>query len=1579
MPRIKKKVQRPKKPKHEIKTFKEPVKHIELENELNNLVMGKVQNKEIIFSPVVKDEFSTERLEETDKILEIPQEISTTVKLEIPEDYPSELPAEKAGFRTSGVDISSASVNVDTNIDDYGDIIPEEQTKNLVEIPDIYDIKGEEEAKKPKRKLEKIKKEIEKIKVKNSALQIYSDDLDQELQIISPSIITTVDLETAQNLISSVPIVMGEEIPEEGEELQDIISGASIRLEEQPEKEGFRKTKMIFDITQEYSTAMIKYLRKRQKARLKKKEKLSLPLELPYKVGDHVVYDYIYYQNINAVLVGVTSEKLTFLDTENLSKAPKIKGKFKGKEFTVDRKDIENIFFISELPMELNYVEIMARYPNTDWGKSAGIFTSTEKYSGFEGKSLVISKEEISLGDRIGATVTKTRHVEGIVLSLKTSGMFISSVGINKGINRGLFYVKYDLDSLKKIPRPPPCPGGRSDESIKIKKENEKINKIKDILISPVTEIERSNIKSKIFNSLSKIYNIDHEKLTSKPEEQPRFYLFRFPNWDEYIEREYKLFKTDRLKKQITEENIMFDEVEKLRKESEKISGENLRKELAGVNIQIKKLGAGNVEEIKNKLETFSGELNTIIYDVSEFQLFLDALYTEKSNLADEDPELRDISSFYASRSMPQSLIELEAEKKLSKRERYEFKKKDRINFIIEQIKNPKFIDKIKEYISDKSLRKLKDFIEYILIIKIFYSQKLGTELKKKFSGTISSSNIEDILKYFEATLKGEIKSNLEKLQWEYDRKVAGDAIIRQIPAPSIDPFKVQLHIIGKYIDLTHERLVRINYLSFEIEQLNNALKVPKYEGKDRVQLLLELRKKQVILQKGIDDAKRNILFRLLYARFPSIIFEKDYYDEDTGNLYEGLYQQLKRNTIKTRFEIELEHFLEGRNIYPKRLVTTETIYTVQEPNTPEEKTNAVFEYFKDKFMPLTAERLTRVETDDMYEGRFLAGDPTTDTDMLVQGDIDENGNIEPYGKETIDRESSLIHYEGLLEKIEDINEWDRNRLEKFLLKILKERKEKQIPGLVGKEFDLWLKRILMSDKAQSLMTRFIIKKGYEILKGKGIKVEEKEKFEDFERRIAIQTNEVISNFLDDYSVKNPTVVDDVLNDLKRQKVNELVDNMIPKNKFYYQRERDYNIAKANFRRGAISNKDFDMIRRTWKKIKDETKEKMEEYEKDKPEFLALHFIELLRIYIETMIQNIEDNGLLTADQLSQIKSFQGWGIDDQEALARDLYNIGVSHKEALKIEDTKAGKTKNFIQNLVDRYEEALYDRYKDGIFKDYLTKAILLCEFLDPSSDIGKSALFFREKYLAGFFSLEGTIDAELSQIFPELTAIISFSKRIKYLQSEGLKFFERFYSNPIRTIEDAIKNDQFILIAKSFKNGPDSIQFISEELDKLLMSIELFGVSDDMKKDFDTWVKRSISICDEILVRNIKGFNSAIYRKVMDFIDSFVDPTKKISTRPLPLISGQIKSTFLVDMSKQCDMRHLDMNVVDLVFCMDSKTGMFYCFTISEILKAEEENREAYLKNPYNNMSISKEIFERTKKMFERAEKEIKIESL
>ena len=128
------------------------------------------------------------------------------------------------------------------------------------------------------------------------------------------------------------------------------------------------------------------------------------------------------------------------------------------------------------------------------------------------------------------------------------------------------------------------------------------------------------------------------------------------------------------------------------------------------------------------------------------------------------------------------------------------------------------------------------------------------------------------------------------------------------------------------------------------------------------------------------------------------MIFEKDYYDEDTGNLYEGLYQKLLRNQIKTRFEIELENFLKNRNEYPQKMVNVETIYTIPEPNTPEQRADAVLAYLKNKFLPLTSERLTRVDSDDIYEGRFLAGDPTTDTDMLVQGDLDHEGKEENYG-----------------------------------------------------------------------------------------------------------------------------------------------------------------------------------------------------------------------------------------------------------------------------------------------------------------------------------------------------------------------------------------------------------------------------------------------------------------------------------------------------------------------------------------------------------------------------------------------------
>ena len=55
------------------------------------------------------------------------------------------------------MDISSATVNADLNIDEYGDIIPQEQTKNFLDIsPD------KEEEKKTKKKIEQIKKDIEK-------------------------------------------------------------------------------------------------------------------------------------------------------------------------------------------------------------------------------------------------------------------------------------------------------------------------------------------------------------------------------------------------------------------------------------------------------------------------------------------------------------------------------------------------------------------------------------------------------------------------------------------------------------------------------------------------------------------------------------------------------------------------------------------------------------------------------------------------------------------------------------------------------------------------------------------------------------------------------------------------------------------------------------------------------------------------------------------------------------------------------------------------------------------------------------------------------------------------------------------------------------------------------------------------------------------------------------------------------------------------------------------------------------------------------------------------------------------------
>jgi hypothetical protein len=819
-----------------------------------------------------------------------------------------------------------------------------------------------------------------------------------------------------------------------------------------------------------------------------RKKQLPLPVsptrittKTPYQVGDFLEFPYESIVTINGIFVGYIKERILVFNTELL-----------------------------KTKVVSSYSEIQLI---SSWTQNSNDLLKYSKKMNI-GRDIFIERELFHIGDRIALKTKRTKQMEGIVLQAGDEGMMV-------GNPSGLYFINYTTKGITKKEKEKP-----QFKPLKARKTRGKeityVGQIFKMVNGPVEKAHRTLLLKLLQESITKLCG---ESMVISPIATgylltPQINL-RLMSYPEYIKREFRIYKAAQIKKIAV---LTKADKEQLKREAALLSGEGYKNELA--KIEKKLQSAKNVpvnEEERSKIQKqITENLQEELAHLKYYSEVLDIMRQEK-------PGMNYLNFLLLHKKGSGMHLVKKFNLKM---------KKMRDDMTIKQLESiiKKTKEKLKEEPDEKKVETLTSNIHNLETF--VFALRLGFALS--ISGVPLPKELTELRDIYQSQKK-KLDEKYETLMAQYNNLSMKERTTKEGFSLRV---KLNIHkTAAEHIDvlIEEEKILRIK-LGRLVEKRKELEKQYIKKGGLTEGEIQELEKRKYYYIQQLASKRYDFLSTILRSKY-TIIFKRNYVDEN-NKVYEGLYEQLKRSTIKTEFEVELERKLEKQPYTdPQRAFTEYEVPdpTLVYPETKDQRAEAVLEFFKRKYAPLTSDRMVRVASDDAYEERFTGGDPTENVEILEQTDDDivpydaveeediekeRTGAMAEMMKVTeiaeaqtakarrptssainpmLESEEGFIHYNGLKEKLEA--EKQLNLLEKYLLSVLKERVEKQTKIITGKTFMVWLLNVLKGEDAQKHITGEMLDSGFEIIKT--IKKIKKRKVENLNNFLARQASEL--------------------------------------------------------------------------------------------------------------------------------------------------------------------------------------------------------------------------------------------------------------------------------------------------------------------------------------------------------------------------------------------------------------------------------------------------------------------------------------
>jgi hypothetical protein len=231
-------------------------------------------------------------------------------------------------------------------------------------------------------------------------------------------------------------------------------------------------------------------------------------------------------------------------------------------------------------------------------------------------------------------------------------------------------------------------------------------------------------------------------------------------------------------------------------------------------------------------------------------------------------------------------------------------------------------------------------------------------------------------------------------------------------------------------------------------------------------------------------------------------------------------------------------------------------------------------------------------------------------------------------------------------------------------------------------------------------------------------------------------------------------------------------------------------------------------------------------------------------------------------------------------------------------------------------KFERDLYNKKKS--LGDYLYGGFLVSLLLDPTSEIGKYAQFFRAKVEGGFYDICDVIDVNITYFLPEIALNVVYLDRI-----EELRILFKLPSSP--EIETRIE-----MTINRLKNGPSVlVKVLNEFLSKVPRT-------DEICKEF---IQNAKNVVNDALIDGFYGVPTIVFRRVINAINlqiQNIDPMARIVTSPTTFFPTKISPDKLVNVSQQCNVIYGERPTTqDLLLWKEKDGTTIYC-------KSETETR-------------------------------------
>lgn len=485
-----------------------------------------------------------------------------TYRVSSEEDVSESISIPRNMFVTDGVErVSTISALTDQDIDEYGAPITAAPTINIKDLERLETAPLTD----AQRAMRDIRRDLDAtIRHRSTAqekaasvIKINSDQINTEVGEIDWPTTQNLDL-TIGNMQLSMPVAesTGDNIPRR--------TLLETYLSESKREKG---------ITKVIGPSLVRRRRKPRKPAL-----LPIKTIKGFSIGNYVEAPYISYAYEDVVIIGSIKNIIKFFNTEK--KVP---------------LDVKRSSIINMVLNESHAKELISNIHQEELKKLLGfeisIGTSIGKFTGIRNAddSQISLVQDFFVGDRVNVGILIEGVIKGAVIALGEESMTI-------GCADGLFDVVYS-SKIKKIDRPRP-----------VKEKDNGQPLLKDLLQGPVSEPARGMFRNKLRTVLEPLLGIEKENDEEKKEIFVPLSRQLQLTWDDYIEKEYRLYRINILRNN-ADANIT-DEAELHRRATE-INGDALQKEVDEINNVIEggALGKEDREEIKRKIGEFDKEL----------------------------------------------------------------------------------------------------------------------------------------------------------------------------------------------------------------------------------------------------------------------------------------------------------------------------------------------------------------------------------------------------------------------------------------------------------------------------------------------------------------------------------------------------------------------------------------------------------------------------------------------------------------------------------------------------------------------------------------------------------------------------------------------------------------------------------------------------------------------------------------------------------------------------------------------------------------------------------------------------------